>query len=109
MDHDVDPEVVLCVERYKAAMQRVQNAIAYRIEQSGITEASTRRMLKHHRVGIDGSKAEHLALVTLLSSKGIITELEYAEALAVAAEMEASEQASWTRAQFNLPDTVSFG
>jgi hypothetical protein len=45
---------------------------------------------KHLRVGINNALVDHAALVGLLIKKGFITELEYAETIALAMELERS-------------------
>ncbi len=52
------------------------------------TGISTDTTTKSLRVGVNGAMVDSRALATLLIDKGIITEVEYFTALAVAAEQE---------------------
>ena len=74
---------------YAVAMHGVQSAIKFIYEQEGIdTGGVIGNRLKHHRVGIDGSKLDMLGLVELLISKGIFTKEEYVEHMRLAANTE---------------------
>lgn len=68
-------------DRYLAAAHAMQSGVAYDPDKSS-------QEPKHLRVGINSGKVEHEGLVTLLASKGIITEVEYYEAMAEAMERE---------------------
>ncbi|MGV0912422.1 hypothetical protein [Martelella sp. FOR1707] len=69
-------------ERYERAAHRVQTAIAFMPDHQNQTP-------KHLRVGVDMSKADQGGLARLLIDKGVISELEYFEAMADSAEREA--------------------
>ena len=71
--------------RYHAALHGVQSAVAYEIEMHLTAAAVTP---KHLRVGINAAMVDSAAIAGLLIAKGIITESEYYEALANAAEQE---------------------
>jgi hypothetical protein len=49
------------------------------------------RVLKHHRVGIDGALVEQGALVKLLFEKGVFKEEEYFAAIIIAREEEVKQ------------------
>ena len=71
-------------QRYEAAHHAVQSGVAFLIS-AGDSNSHTPKML---RTGINMRAVEHAALVRLLMKKGLITELEYMEALADEAERE---------------------
>ncbi len=71
--------------RYAAALRGVQSAVAYEIERHPADAGATP---KHLRVGINAAMVDSAAIAGLLIHKGIITESEYYEALAKAAEQE---------------------
>jgi hypothetical protein len=74
-------------ERYAAAMHAMQSGIAADMESdpSGSRGAATPKQL---RVGVNSALVNDAALATLLIAKGIITQAEYMDALADAAEAE---------------------
>ena len=69
--------------RYLAAMHAVQSGIAMKMnfDPSDTTP-------KHLRVGVNAAMVDHGGLAALLISKGLITRLEYFEAMAKQAEQE---------------------
>jgi hypothetical protein len=68
---------------YEAAAHGVQTAIKFDMDQGGkATEP------KHMRTGIDMSKSDQMALVSLLVDKGLFTWPEYEEYLRLAANSE---------------------
>lgn len=76
-------------ERYEIALHGMQAGVATelgRAEKEGAEDRVT--TTKHLRVGINSAKVEHAALVEVLVKKGILTEVEYAEAMADAMERE---------------------
>lgn len=72
------------IERYHAAAHGVQSAVAFEIAGA----LSPAHEPKHLRVGVNTGKVEQAALVKLLIRKGLITELEYLDAVAEAMEEE---------------------
>lgn len=70
--------------RYLAALHGVQCAIGYEMERG----LSHKTDPKHLRVGVDSAHVTDRALAELLMIKGVITHVEYCEALADAAERE---------------------
>jgi hypothetical protein len=80
---DDEQRLLKAIARYEAAGHAVQSGIAHAIELgwNGTTP-------KHMRTGIDLGKADLEGLATLLISKGLITEVEYHEAVADAVERE---------------------
>ena len=76
-------------ERYVAAMHAMQSGIAMDMETytGGSKGATTPKQL---RVGVNSALVNDAALTTLLIAKGVITQDEYVEAVAVAAEAEAA-------------------
>ena len=101
--------VEVLVQKYQAAMLRVQSAISYDLSQSAIRDAATRDRLKHHRVGIDGQKSDLAAVVHLLVDKGVFTKEEYLEGILAGAEREADFQVKLTKEKYGLPESVDFG
>jgi hypothetical protein len=71
-------------ERYRAAAHAMQTGVAYAMEQEPNGETTP----KHLRVGVNDAMADQEGLVTLLLSKGIITEKEYFKAVADSMERE---------------------
>ena len=69
--------------RYKAAMHAMQTGVAFD-EAHGDDSLSP----KHLRVGVNSCLVDSGALAGLLITKRVITEVEYVEALADAAEAE---------------------
>jgi hypothetical protein len=65
--------------RHRAAQGKMQAGVAF--------DKTQDQSQKHERVGINTALCDHSALVKLLISKGIITQEEYAKA--IADEMEA--------------------
>jgi hypothetical protein len=94
-------------QRYMRAAHAMQTATAFQIENLGDFKAGSDH--KHLRVGVNSSMADTNALGALLIGKGLITELEYMEAITLGMEQEAERVAVDTRKQCNLPDTVTFG
>ncbi len=80
-------------QQYAADAHAMQTGISYESE-------FNRKPLepKHLRVGVNAAMCDHAGLVKLLIAKGIITELEYLEA--IAAEMAAEK----TRYEQRLSD-----
>ena len=70
-------------DRYAKACHAIQSGVAFE-HGRGSEDGSP----KHLRVGVNLRAVDHAALVRLLLAKGIISELEYVEALADAAEEE---------------------
>lgn len=70
-------------QRVVDASHAIQSGVAWRM---GIDRAETDG--KHLRVGVNVAMVEHGALALLLIRKGIITELEYLEAVAEGLEAE---------------------
>lgn len=70
-------------ERYRAAMHAVQSGVAMmmQFDQKDTTP-------KHLRVGVNSALVDSAALASLLMKKGLFTEEEYLEELAMAAEKE---------------------
>lgn len=71
------------MERYLLAVRAVQGGVV--LEMLGGSKATSGKSL---RVGVNVAMVEHGALARLLVDKGVITELEYAEAIAVGMEAE---------------------
>lgn len=71
------------LNRYHRACHAVQSGVKFEQER-GSSDGSP----KHLRTGINVAMCDHAALVRLLISKGIITDLEYFTAIADEAEKE---------------------
>lgn len=86
--------------RYRAALHAMQTGV--KLDHEAGSQDGTP---KHLRVGLNGIMCDHAALVKLLEAKGIITEAEYATAIADEAELEVGRY----RERLNLPPNVSLG
>lgn len=73
-------------DRYMAAAHAVQSGVAAEIGLDGVETGAASP--KHLRVGVDTAKVESAALAGLLIAKGVITQEDYAEALAAGMEAE---------------------
>ncbi len=76
------------LKRYEAAMHAVQSAIKYKIQVEYPFNEREVHIFKHIRVGVDSAHVSIHATAELLIRKGIITELEYFEQMAISAEKE---------------------
>ena len=76
--------------RYRAAMHAVQSGVAAKMEYDG-GETSPKQL----RVGVNSAMVEFGALAGLLMRKGVISEEEFHEALADAAEAEQRLYERW--------------
>lgn len=74
------------ISQYLARQHAMQTGVAMRLE-SGVSKECEP---KHLRVGINTAMTDHQALVELLITKGVITQEEYMEAIAVTMDREAS-------------------
>jgi hypothetical protein len=81
-----DPELVALNHRYHAAAHGVQSAIAFEINTFGDKAAGADH--KHLRVGLSMTLVDSSSIAMLLMQKGLITEREYLEAIALGAEAE---------------------
>lgn len=70
-------------ERYRHLCHAMQTGVAFTMEREPAETTP-----KHLRVGVNVAMCDHAALVTLLVSKGLITEVEYFEQLVVSMERE---------------------
>lgn len=84
LPEQLTPEEAAAAERYQAAMHGVQSAVAYLIETGGESGTSGKSL----RVGVNAAMVDTAAVAELLMAKGVITRLEYFQALAVKAEEE---------------------
>lgn len=103
-------------ERYVAAMNRMQSAVAFDLirrlgldaEPHFIEPEAFYRALKDVRVGVNSSLSSNGALSSLLLKKGVITESEYMEELTSYVEREAD---LWTKTvceKYELPEGTNF-
>lgn len=95
------------MERYEIAAHGMQSATAMQISRLG--ENGVAADAKHLRVGVNSAMVDSGSLAQLLIKKGVITSVEYLEALADGMEREHRVRTAETRQKCNLPDTVSFG
>lgn len=93
-------------EKIAAAKQRY--ACALRAMQSGVaaTSEARARSPKHLRVGVNSALVDSGALAALLIAKGVITEVEYAEALAFGMEREVNTYEARLSAEYGMPVTL---
>jgi hypothetical protein len=73
--------------RYHHALKCMQSGVAMAME---LDKQSKETEPKHLRVGINAAMSDHGALVALLMRKGVISAIEYWQALAESAEREAA-------------------
>lgn len=73
-------------ERYMAAAHAMQSGVATEIGLDGLETGAASP--KHLRVGVNSAQVANAALAGLLIAKGIITQEDYAEALAAGMEAE---------------------
>ena len=66
-----------CLDRYQRLGHAIQTGIKILLEANATRDCEP----KHLRVGINLSKVDHAAMVSLLIKKGIITQTEYFAAL----------------------------
>jgi hypothetical protein len=86
-----DERVKAAAREYEAFAHAMQTGVAYSDpDQFGGERGTVSNTLKHLRVGVNSAMVDHSALASLLIEKGIITKLEYVEALrdAMRAEVE---------------------
>ena len=79
----VEVDLIELRQRYATALHAVQSGVKTLMEM-GDDLASP----KHLRVGVNSAHVTDLAVARLLIAKGVVTEREYAEAVAVAMEEE---------------------
>lgn len=93
-------------QRYMAAGHRLQSALKFELEHvRGVSRYAYEQSIfsaKHMRVGIDLRASDALGLFRLLLAKGVFTEDEYLEAMAVSAEEEAQSQIERIRDELGL-------
>lgn len=70
-------------EQYRVLMHAVQTGVAYTLEFN-----SQEGTAKHLRVGVNSALINQCAIVKLLINRGIITELEYWEAVVEQTKLE---------------------
>lgn len=77
-------------QRYVAAAHAMQSGVAAKMERD-----PSETTPKHLRTGVNSSMVENSALVKLLVSKGVLTDEEWAEALAEGMEDEVRLYEKW--------------
>ncbi len=78
-----EQRVASAIERYQRHMHGMQAGVAI-----DVADGEKNIEPKHLRVGVNSAMVESSALAQLLISKGVITQVEYLEALANGAEAE---------------------
>lgn len=81
-----EDRIAAATQRYKRATHAMQSGVAQSLSMG--VEAAKDCEPKHLRVGINAAMADAGALVKLLVDKGVITRVEYLEALAEGMERE---------------------
>lgn len=71
--------------RWHAAAHAMQSGVAMEMEHADTIHATEP---KHLRVGVNAALSDHAALALLLIAKGVITDQEYREAIALGMEAE---------------------
>lgn len=88
-------EILRLAAEVDAAMHAMQSAVALKMQMG--EEGARETQPKHLRVGINSAMITDFAVGKLLISKGIITELEYAQAVRDAAVAELESYKAWFR------------
>jgi hypothetical protein len=89
-------------ERYLSAAHAMQSGVAAKMERD-----PSETTPKHLRTGINSSMVENSALVKLLVGKGILTEEEWAEALADGMEAEVQLYEKWLSEKLGATITLA--
>lgn len=79
MNDETKQQIESLYREYEALQHAMQTGVAFEIEGRGVKPAAADP--KYLRVGVNTALADHGALIGLLVSKGVITELEYAKAI----------------------------
>lgn len=82
---DDDKRTAAATKRWHAAAHAMQSGVAYEMNIPGREHATRPKDL---RVGVNTGLCDHAALARLLVAKGIISEVEYLEAIADEMERE---------------------
>lgn len=90
--------------RYFAAAHAVQTGVAYHQEIDPANGSP-----KHLRVGVNVALRDHASLVKLLMEKGILTELEYIEALVAGMEEEKRQYEEMLQAHYGGKTKITLG
>jgi len=98
-------------QKYLELLHAVQTGIAWNIaishpDVSDINQDSNLREHKHLRVGIDVTKSDQGALVSLLIKKGIFTEDEYLDEIVEFMQREVKAYEEGLSAHFGRPITL---
>lgn len=103
--------IAIARRRYESAMHAMQAAEGLILagELRGVAPEAVIRTLKHMRVGVNSALMTCGTHTRLLIEKGIITELEYVEAVADDAEREAERARLDAIRRCGLPDSTVFG
>ena len=89
--------------RYTTAAHGMQSGVAFLMEKGDGKETTP----KHLRVGVNSALVEHGALVGMLIKKGVISEVDYLEALATKME---EDRESYERQASNMTGgNIKFG
>lgn len=88
---------------YQDLAHAMQTGVAYSDPAFGGEPGTVSNQLKHLRVGVNSSLVNSSALGKLLISKGIITELEYVEAMRDGMREEVERYTEEVRQRFSNP------
>lgn len=99
-DMNDQERIARATERHIAAEHAMQSGVAAEMQLPG-RHAATEP--KHLRVGVNTALRDHASLVQLLITKGIITEVEYVEAIADGMETEQREYEQRLSQYFEKP------
>ena len=103
-------------QRYSAAAHRMQSATAFDVTKrlgiglmgGHLSPEMVNRAIKDVRVGVNSVMSDAGGLAGLLVKKGVITNEEYLEAVAVSMEREADMVCAQVCERYNLPPGTSF-
>ena len=99
LDND-NPVVQALQKRYAALCHAMQSGVTF-------TQDKTGQEPKHLRVGVNTSLVNSSALAALLMKKGLITPMEYWEALVEGMEAEVKDYEARLSSQFGKPVTLA--
>lgn len=100
VDRDPTGKKAEFTRRYHAAAHGCQSATAFLMQSLGASSAGADQ--KHLRVGLSMTLVDSAAMAQLLMRKGVITEIEYLEAIAVGAEQELERLTSEVHAKTGM-------
>ncbi len=103
---DQDPATAARCARAARRYEEAAHAVQAGVAMDPRSQAPGYDRHKHLRTGLDMRAADMMGLVKLLMAKGIITELEYVEAMAEAAEAEKARYEAYLTEHLGMKITL---